>query len=184
MKENYKKFLCSIKKRQLLIGMSSLIIGTLVYLVDRSPDQTYFVFSSPFNISLFKTLPIIFGFIGNNLPAFIHAFSFILITGALVSCRKRGYLIICLSWFFVDCVFELGQKFSSLPSKINPDWFTGIPFLENTGNYFVHGTFDCFDLAAITMGTVIALFVLLFTNKPYRCKSRGCCRSKASRLQL
>ncbi|MBW2055051.1 MAG: hypothetical protein JRI29_05045 [Deltaproteobacteria bacterium] len=184
MKENYKKFLCSINKRQLLIGMSSLIIGTLVYLVDRSPDQTYFVFSSPFNISLFKTLPIIFGFIGNNLPAFIHAFSFILITGALVSCRKRGYLIICLSWFFVDCVFELGQKFSSLPSKIIPDWFTGIPFLENTGNYFVHGTFDCFDLAAITMGTVIALFVLLFTNKPYRCKSRGCCRSKASRLQL
>lgn len=168
MKENYKKFLCSINKRQLLIGMSSLIIGTLVYLVDRSPDQTYFVFSSPFNISLFKTFPIIFGLIGNNLPAFIHAFSFILITGALVSCRKRGYLIICLSWFFVDCVFELGQKFSSLPSKINIGWFTGIPFLENTGNYFVHGTFDCFDLAAITMGTVIALFVLLFTNKGER----------------
>jgi len=168
MKENYKIFLCSINKRQILIGMSSLIIGTLVYLVDRSPDQTYFVFSSPFNISLFKTLPIIFGSIGFNLPAFIHAFSFVLITAALVSCRNRGYIIICLSWFFVDCAFELGQKFTSLPSKIIPDWFAGLPFLENTGNYFVHGTFDYFDLTAITMGTVIAFFVLLFTNKGER----------------
>jgi len=168
MKENYKIFLCSINKRQILIGMSSLIIGTLVYLVDRSPDQTYFVFSSPFNISLFNTLPIIFGSIGNNLPAFIHAFSFILITAALVSCRNRGYIIICLSWFFVDCAFELGQKFSFWALKIIPDWFAGLPFLENTGNYFVHGTFDYFDLAAITMGTVIAFFVLLFTNKGER----------------
>ncbi len=163
MKENYKNFLCSINKRQILIGMSSLIIGTLVYLVDRSPDQTYFVFSSPFNISLFKTLPIIFGSIGNNLPAFIHAFSFVLITAALVSCRNRGYIIICLSWFFVDCTFELGQKFTSLPLKIIPDWFAGIPFLENTGNYFAHGTFDYFDLIAIAIGTVIAYYVLLAT---------------------
>ena len=163
MKENYKDFICSINKRQILIGMSSLIIGTLVYLVDRSPDQTYFVFSSPFNISLFKTLPIIFGSIGNNLPAFIHAFSFVLITAALVSCRNRGYIIICLSWFFVDCTFELGQKFTSLPLKIIPDWFAGIPFLENTGNYFAHGTFDYFDLIAIAIGTVIAYYVLLAT---------------------
>jgi len=168
MKENYKNFLCSINKRQILIGMSSLIVGTLVYLVDRSPDQTYFVFSSPFNISLFKTLPIIFGSIGNNLPAFIHAFSFILITAALVSCRNRGYIIICLSWFFVDCAFELGQKFTSLFPKIIPEWFAGIPFLENTENYFLYGTFDFIDLAAITFGAVMAYFVLLITNKNKR----------------
>jgi len=50
-------------------------------------------------------------------------------------------------------------------SKIIPDWFSGIPFLENTENFFHKGTFDYFDLAAIIFGTAIAYFVLLTTNK-------------------
>ena len=162
MKENYKIFLCSINKRQILIGMSSLIIGTLVYLVDRSPDQTYFLYKSSLNISLHNTLPNLFGFIGNSLPSFIHAFSFILITTGLLHWQKRGCIFICACWFLVDCAFELGQKFTSLPSKIIPDWFAGLPFLENTGNYFVHGTFDYFDQSL--KSATNPLFKLFYTN--------------------
>lgn len=168
MKGNQKAFCSMINTRQLLIGVALLLLASLVYLVDRPPDQTYFVYSSPFNISLFKILPNLFSQIGNSLPSFIHVFSLILITAGLISCRKKDCLIICLGWFLIDCAFELGQEFNSLLLKIIPDWFPGIPFLENTENYFLYGTFDFIDLAAITIGTVIAYFVLLATNKSER----------------
>jgi len=154
-----------INKIQILIGVIGLLIGSLVYLIDRSPDQTYFVYSSPVNISLSNTIPNLFGLIGNSLPEFIHVFSFILITAGLIFCNKRGYLIICLSWFLVDSAFELGQKFTTWPSRIIPDWFVEIPFLENTENYFLQGTFDLIDLAAIAFGTAIAYFILLTSKR-------------------
>ncbi len=154
-----------INRLQILIGVFGLAFGSLVYLIDRPPDQTYFIYTSPINITLFNVIPKLFGSIGNTLPAFIHVFSFILITAALISWQKRGYLIICLSWFLVDCAFELGQGFNPWPLRIIPDWFAGIPFLENTGNYFLQGTFDLIDLAAISIGAAIAYFVLLTTSK-------------------
>ena len=168
MKENLKAPGSRINRLQILIGVAGLIVGSLIYLINRPSDQTYFVYNSPINISLFNIIPNVFGFIGGSLPEFIHVFSFILITAGLIFCNKRGYLIICLSWFLVDSAFELGQKFTTWPSRIIPDWFTGIPFLENTENYFLKGTFDFIDLAAIVFGTVIAYFVLLITNTDKR----------------
>jgi len=150
---------------QISIGVVGLVVGSLIYLIDRPPDQTYFIYSSPINISLSNIIPTLFASIGNSLPAFIHVFSFILITAGLIFCNKRGYFIICLSWFLVDCAFELGQKFNTWSSSIIPNWFTGIPFLENTENYFLQGTFDFIDLAAIALGTVIAYFAILTTSK-------------------
>jgi len=58
----------------------------------------------------------------------------------------------------------VGQKFNTWSSGITPDWFTGIPFLENTKDYFLQGTFDFIDLAAIAFGTLIAYFALLVTG--------------------
>jgi hypothetical protein len=155
----------SVNKIQILIGVTALLVGSLVYLIDRPPDQTYFVHTSSINISLHTALPNLFGLIGNSLPAFIHVFSFVLLTAGFVSYRKRGYLIICLCWFLVDCAFELGQKFSSWSLKMIPDWFAGIPLLGNTESYFLQGTFDFTDLAAIALGAIIAYFVLLTTGK-------------------
>ena len=120
----------SINKKQIIIGLVALFIGSLVYLIDRPSDKTYLVYSIV-NISLYNTLPNLFGLIGNILPAFIHVFSFILITAGLIFYNKRGYLIIYLSWFLIDCVFELGQNFNTWSSSMIPNWFTGIPFLEN-----------------------------------------------------
>jgi len=42
-----------------------------------------------------------------------------------------------------------------------PDWFASIPLFENTRDYFVRGTFSYGDMAAITIGTVAAYFVLI-----------------------
>jgi hypothetical protein len=155
----------SINKIQILIGVLGLLFGSLVYLIDRPPDQTYFVYNSGIDISLYNILPNLFGLIGNSLPAFIHVFSFILITAGLIACQKRGYPIICFSWLMVDCAFELGQKFHSLAVKIIPDWFAGVPFLENTDNFFLKGTFDWFDIGFICLGTIMAYLVLLTTDK-------------------
>ena len=149
---------------QVLIGVAVLLVGSLVYLIDRPPDQTYFIYRVA-NISLYNTLPNLFGHIGNSLPEFVHVLSFILITAGLISYQKRGYLIICLSWFLIDCAFELAQKYNTWFLKAIPDWFLGIPFLENTENYFIQGTFDFIDVVAIVFGTVMAYFVLLTTNK-------------------
>jgi len=60
-------------------------------------------------------------------------------------------------------IFELGQKFNNFSSKIVPDWFTEIPFLENTENYFLLGTFDFKDIIAIGVGAGFAYFALLMT---------------------
>jgi hypothetical protein len=154
-----------INKTQVLIGVVVLFLGSFIYLVDRPPDQTYFVKSSPVKITLFNTIPNVFGFIGGSLPEFVHVFSFILITAGLLFCNERGYPVICLSWFLLDAAAEFGQYFTIWYSKIIPDWFTGIPFLENTESYFLHGTFDFIDLVAITLGTLIAYLVLLTTKK-------------------
>jgi len=136
----------------------------LVYLIDRPPEATYFVYISKIKISLYGAFPNIFGVIGNSLPDFLHVFSFILLTAGLLSSQKKGSLIICLGWFSIDFVFELFQKFNALPLKIIPKWFNGIPFLENTENYFSRGTFDFIDLIAIALGAGTAYFVLLATN--------------------
>jgi len=152
-----------INRVQILIGLAGLIAGLFIYLIDRPPEQTYFIYRIA-KISLYNILPDLFGSIGNYLPAFIHIFSFILITAGLLCRQKRGCLIICLSWFLVDCVFELGQKFNNLALKIIPDWFLGIPFLENTESYFLQGTFDVIDLVAIAFGAIISYLILLTTG--------------------
>lgn len=148
---------------QILIGTAVLIFGSLVYFVDRPPEQTYFIYNSAIDLSLYKTLPTFFGAIGNSLPTFVHVFSFILLTAGFMSCRKAGYMAICLGWFSVDLFFELGQKFSAWSVKMIPGWFDTIPFLENTKSYFIHGTFDLIDVAAIVLGATTAYFILITT---------------------
>jgi len=148
---------------QIIIGSAVLLVGTLVYLIDRPPEHTYFVFKSAVDISLFKTLPNLFGIIGNFLPSFVHVFAFILITAGMIACRKRGYLIICLSWLTLDVTFEFGQKFNTFFSSLVPEWFSRFPFLENTTNYFSRGTFDQADIASAIIGSALAYLVLIAT---------------------
>jgi len=80
-------------------------------------------------------------------------------------CQKRCYIMICSFWFLTDVIFELGQKFKVFSSTMVPDWFSGIPFLENSKNNFLSGTFDFNDLTAIGFGTILAYFVLSVTIK-------------------
>ena len=155
----------------ILLGIIGLSVGTLVYLIDRDPEQIYFIYNHGIDLSLYHSLPNLFGPFGNSLPTFVHIFSFILITAGLIACSKRGYFIICLGWFVVDILFEFGQKFKTWSVMITPDWFSGIPYLENSRNYFLHGSFDLNDIWSIILGAILAYMVLLTTTKgEWKCR--------------
>ena len=154
-----------VNKLQILIGMVFLLIGGLVYLIDRPPEVTYFVYRFCRILSLHNILPNIFGSLGGSLPDFVHVFSFILITDGILSCGKRVCFLISFSWLLIDCAFKLGQKYSSLALKMIHGWFSRIPILEATEGYFRKGTWDINDIIAMILGTTVAYFVLLSTMK-------------------
>ena len=166
--ESLTSFLRSLHIPRLIIGTAGLLIGCLVYIVDRPPEQTWFLSNGVTEISLYTVLPSLFGSIGNYLPAFTHVFAFILLTAGLTSCRKRWYMVICIPWFLIDCGFELGQRYKTSICGIIPGWFAKVPVLENTRDFFVNGTFDWLDLGSICLGTIAAYAVLAITHKTIR----------------
>ena len=151
-----------INWRQIIIGIVMLSLGTLIYVIDRSPIHTYFLYQGNLEFSLYQSLPNIFGSIGNNLPSFIHVFSFSLLTAGIVATQQRSYFFICGLWFFIDAAFEIGQGLINTGSTILAS-FKGIPILENTESYFLHGTFDWHDLIASAIGAIVAYLVLKAT---------------------
>lgn len=153
----------AINLRYILIGMFLLLIGAFVYIIDRPPDQTYLIFSLPFQLSFYDITPSFFGTIGNFLPHFLHVSAFILVTAGLLNCGKKGYLVICLFWLIIDAGFELGQKYSNTAASLVPGWFEGIFLLENTKSYFLNGTYCHLDMAAIITGSV-SVYAFLFYN--------------------
>jgi hypothetical protein len=144
------------------IGLSFLFVGALVYLIDRPPCQTYFI--SKLHFSLHNRLPELFGSLGQYLPSFVHVFSFILISAAVLSVQGMGSVALCLFWLFIDGAFEICQKFNSWMPAMIPNWFAKVPILENTEKFFRCGTFDNLDLLALIFGAFAAFFVLRITN--------------------
>ena len=154
--------------RYILLGLLLLFIGALVYLFDRPPDQTYFIFALPFQFSLYNIYPPLFGPLGNFLPHFLHVTAFILLTAAVLDCGKKGHLVICLFWMAVSAGFELGQKYSKQSASMVPDWFEGIFILENTKNYFLFGTYCPLDMTAIIFGSIWTYIFLIYNHHKRR----------------
>lgn len=144
------------RQRALLgIAIGVLAGGILFYFLGRQHDHVYFLskWLAPTNLSIS-----LFGLAGQSLPTFIHVYALILLTVVIAGPAVSRVISICLSWLFLDSLFEVGQ-IDSVARWIAahvPDWFSGIPFLENTARYFLFGTFDPFDLASIAAGTMAA----------------------------
>ena len=147
---------------QLIFAIGGLLLGVLVYLLDREPNTVYFV---PDWLTLGSKVKPIFGFIGNYLPTFIHVYVFILLTTAVMQLHERLVIPVCITWFTIDSIFEIAQ----LPGIAQwiaarvPAWFQGVPFLENTASYFIAGTFDILDIVSIAAGTVCAYFTVVIS---------------------
>jgi hypothetical protein len=165
MKASKKHPRIIVNKIQFFMGLLALCLGALVYLTLRSPDQIYF--TRYFNIlePLFEIRSPVLKTIGGRLPAFLHVFSFSLITASFFRYNKKAYTAICTGWFLVNCAFELGQKYKAQATQMVFDFFDKIPFLESTRNFFLRGTFDIFDLIAFALGTVAAFLLLLATSR-------------------
>ncbi len=138
-----------------LVAVGTLIVGVLVYVLDRGPDSVYFL--SP-NWSLAEEGRLWFGSLGGQLPEFAHVYSFSLLTGILWATCPGSRLLSCGAWWMIDSLFELGQHpaFGPVIAAALPAWLQGAPLLENTGPYFTNGTFDPLDLVAIMVGALAA----------------------------
>ena len=148
---------------RLALGLAALVLGVLVYAADRPAAQTYFL---PRALEL-HTGSSTFGALGQHLPTLLHVLAFCLLTAALLRVGLRGALAICGGWLAIDAAFEIGQHPDIAPvlARWTPDWFDGIPLLENTASYFLHGRFDPLDLASIVVGAALALPLILATRR-------------------
>jgi len=148
---------------ELVLGVAALALGTLVYVIDRPPGET----ALPDSINLYGTLPALFGAIGHSLPAFTHVFAFSLLTAACLGHGRYAAVGACATWLFVDTAFELGQHPSLAPyvAAVVPGWFQQIPILGRTAGFFLNGTFDPWDLAAIFAGTLAAYATLTWITQ-------------------
>lgn len=146
-----------------VIAAVALCAGVLVYLLDRQPEHTYFLFHG---LTLAHAPHAWFGVAGNHLPAFLHVYAFILLTVAVAGASNARLGGICAAWFVIAALFELGQHAAAAPliAASLPTWFATIPLLDNTAAYFLRGTFDLLDLLVLALGTVAAALTVVLTR--------------------
>lgn len=151
-------------KIQTAAAVTALFIGVFVYSLDRQPESVYFMSSW---MALGDNMNPFFGTIGEQLPTFVHVYAFILLTMAVVSPSRKYVLPICIFWLIIDSLFELAQitVIAHWIARHVPEWFHGIPFLENTTAYFLGGTFDVLDLCSIAAGTLAAYLTIVSTQR-------------------
>ena len=149
---------------QTAVAVTALLIGVLVYLLDRHADSVYFM--AQWMVWDENVLPL-FGTIGNQLPTFVHVYAFILLTAILVTPARAYVIPICLFWFIIDSLFELAQinVIAQWIVKYIPAWFYKIPFLENTSDYFLAGKFYILDIFSITAGTLAAYLTIVISTR-------------------
>jgi hypothetical protein len=154
-----------INYNKVLTGVTSIILGILVYLAFRPPENIYFLNNSLRLASFYDFTPSSFTSWGNNLPSFFHVFSLSLLTGSLVLPKWPLQCVACASWLIIDCLFEIFQKFSGNVLIFIPNWFNDYPYLDSFQNYFRYGNYDVFDIAFTLMGSIIAFITLLIFDK-------------------
>ena len=145
-----------------LLGVFLLVLGVGVYLLDRSWQQLAIADLIPLSLSPSP----VFGALGGSMPSFIHVCAFALLTAALLEGGRRLNQAICLGWLSVNVAFEVGQhpKLAASIADAVPDWFTHVPILNQTAQYFLSGTFDLLDLLFATLGAVTAYLLILKTR--------------------
>lgn len=149
---------------QIVAAVVVLVIGALVYLLDRSSTSVYLV---PDSWSFADRFPPVFGAIGGYLPTFAHTFAFILLTSALLEPWRWSAITACAGWWVVDSLFEIAQSDAWAPviAAQVPGWFADWPLLDNVADYFIRGQFDPSDLASIGIATVCAFVVIRLSTR-------------------
>ena len=144
---------CRPEIGMLLLAAFLLAFGVLVYILDRG-GAVYFL-SGWASAPTAAEFP---GTLGDHLPTFLHTLVFILITAAILRPWPKLMLPTCVTWFGIECLFELGQMapFDGHAAAVVPSWFEGLPVLEITSDYFIRGTFDAWDVVSIALAAIVA----------------------------
>jgi hypothetical protein len=153
---------------QILVGFGGLSLGALVYLFERSPESYAFGVIVRDYFGFLRPHRLLSGVLADNLPSFTHAFAFSLMTAGLLGPRRKGNLLICLLWFLIDTVFEIGQGLKHVSLATIPDWVDvhALP-MANLQEYFRCGTFDIRDIVAGLLGAMAAFVVAEFMRDPF-----------------
>ena len=136
----------------------ALLVGTSVYLLDR--DWATVQFLVPF-AGLQGEQVNLFGFVGNVLPAFCHAYAFSLLLILVLGRTRCARIVGPLVWFAVAAGLEVLQAepiAGLLLSSVVPQ--PDSPVLGSLISYSVNGRFDPGDLLAAGLGCVIALLAV------------------------
>ena len=159
---------CKTNILQILVGLGGLSLGALVYLFERSPESYGFGFIVRDYLGFIRSHRMLFGVLANNLPSFTHVLAFSLMTAGLLGTRRKGNLLICLLWFLIDTVFEIGQGLKPVSLAIIPECFKvhTLPMV-NLQEYFRYGTFDIRDLVAGLLGALAAFMVAELLRDPF-----------------
>jgi len=156
----------SINIRPLGIGSAMLLLGVLIYLLDRHPDQVFFIYALKLPYFHHPEHRRLFGEIGLNLPSFLHGCSFsLLICSMLPSQTKRNYFIVCVVWATISNLFEFGQLIKPLTIIYIPRFLLENSAFMHTINYFRYGTFDYMDILFAVLGCLFAYCILIITHK-------------------
>jgi len=159
---------CKTNILQILVGFGGLSLGALVYLFERSPETYGFGVIVSDYLGSIRPHRMLFGVLANNLPSFAHVFAFSLMTAGLLGTRRKGNLLICLLWFLIDAVFEIGQGLKPISLAIISERFKvdTLPMV-NLQEYFRYGTFDIRDIVAGLLGALAAFMVAEFLRDPF-----------------
>ena len=108
----------------------------------------------------------LFGAVAGSLPSFLHPFAFSLATAAAWppgAARRYGA---CGGWCAINLAFEFGQHpaFKAFWAHVRTDAGDS-RLVRAVLDYFLRGTFDPRDLAAILLGALAAAAVLHVTDK-------------------
>lgn len=147
---------------QVAVALTVLVVGALVYVLDRPGDTAPF-FSA---LSFSDLVPGVFGPLAESLPTFAHVFALSLLSVAWFGAGKRAALPACLIWLAVDSAFEVGQhpQIAERLVQFIPAWFEGLPILGQADAYFLSGTFDTRDLISIAVGAAAAYLTIAYTT--------------------
>ena len=137
------------------LGRISLVCGIAFYLVARPSGSTYF-FGKLLHLGFSSPIIKLPALIQGSFPDFVHPFAFSLIGMGLLSLMRVSRLCICSSFLVMNLFFKIGQNYKYAFAAQVPKWFGGVPIIENTGPFFLRGTFDINDVFAMIVGAAAA----------------------------
>lgn len=142
-------------------GCAALLIGILVYLVDRAGSHAAFIPS----VALLSGRNV-FGTLGQWLPSLVHPFAFGLFTAAILKPGSAARVGACAFWGALNVAFEVGQhpafkvRWADALRGGAGDW----AITRSVLNYCLHGTFDPYDVGAAISGALAAAVLLHFVD--------------------